>query len=142
MKNYRKLAVGAAIMFGVAFAPTAYAQQEKPLSTQQLNSFMQEYGGSDGTLTLQQATKAAQQHFGALDTDNDGTVDEKELVPAGVSTGDFTAVDPDKDKKIQKEEYLNLVKQKFNSADANHNKKLTKEELNSQSGQALMRLLK
>ena len=139
MRMYFPISAAAAVLCGVLAMPAAQAQ---PVSPQALNSFMQEYGGSDGTLSLQQANKAAEKHFQALDTDHDGTVDENEIVPAGVSTAEFTAGDgPDKDKLIQKEEYMTIVKKKFTDADAKSNNKLTKDELNSEAGQKLMKLL-
>lgn len=141
MVRYGSLAAGAALMLGLAATPMAHAQQENPLSSQQLKSFMKDYGSNE-TLTLEQANKAADSHFAKLDTDHDGTVDKKELIPAGVSDNDFTLIDPDKDNLVQKSEYTNLVKQKFNAADTSHNNKLTEAELNSNAGQALMRLLR
>ncbi len=128
------------VILGLAAMPMAQAQQQNPLSSQQLSSFMKTYG-SNATLTLDQANKAADSHFAKLDTDHDGTVDKKELIPAGITDNDFTSMNPDKDKLVQKEEYMNLVKQKFSAADSNHNNTLTEAELNSEAGQALMRLL-
>jgi len=140
MYKYTSMLSCAALILGLTTMPMAHAQQQNPVSSQQLNSFMKNYG-SNGTLTLEQANKAAESHFAKLDTDHDGTVDKKELIPAGVSDKDFTSIDPDKDNLVQKEEYLNLIKQKFSAADNNHNNNLTEDELNSEAGQALMRLL-
>ena len=139
MLKYVPTAVVTAVLLGGFTMPMAQAQ---PVSSQALDSFIQQYGSSDGTLSLQQADKAAESHFKALDTNHDGTVDQQEIVPAGVSTAEFTAADvPDKDKKIQKEEYMTIVKKKFAAADSSGNNKLTKSELNSEAGQKLIKLL-
>lgn len=140
MHKYTLILSSTALILGLGIVPAAHAQQQSPLSFQQLSSFMKDHGSND-TLTLEQANKAAESHFGRLDTDHDGTVDKNELIPAGVSDKDFTFIDPDKDNLVQKDEYLHLIKQKFDTADRDHNNKLTKDELNSEDGQSLMRLI-
>ena len=113
---------------------------EKPLSNAELDAFLQQYG-QGSTLTLPQADTAAEARFSALDLKHTGKVDQKELVPAGVDVQDFNAVNPDKDTTLEKDEYLNLVRKKFNLADQQHREALTKSELSTPAGQTLLRLL-
>lgn len=120
-------------------APTA--GEEKPLSSEQLDAFLQQYG-KDGTLSIPQADTAAGARFDALDVKHTGKVDQKELIPAGVDAREFAAVNPDKDTTLEKDEYLNLVRRKFNAANAKRGEALTKAELGTPAGQSLMRLLR
>src|SRR3974390_1194242 len=60
---------------------------------------------NDGTVDLAEAKKAAGDLFDKLDSDKDGTLDIKEL-KGRLSRKDFAAADPDKDKTLTKDEYL------------------------------------
>ncbi len=60
---------------------------------------------NDGTVDLAEAKKAAGALFDKLDTDKDGTLDIKEL-QGRMSHKEFAAADPDHDKTLTKEEYL------------------------------------
>ncbi len=137
------IVAGTVALMGTYNVAPAHAQQNQhPVSSQMIDAFMKQYNSNnDGKLTLDQANKAAEARFLILDTDHDGTVDEKEIVPGGVSTQEFQAVNPDKDKTLDKTEYKNLVKQKFDAADTNHNGSLTKDKLDSPAGHKLMGLL-
>ena len=90
------LAGSAAALISFCVPIVAHAQQSntnQPVPTQTVDAFMQQYNtGHDGKLSLEQANKAAAARFAILDTDHDGTVDQKEIVPAGLSSGEFEAV--------------------------------------------------
>lgn len=132
------IGAGSLVSAGAATSPS-----HKPGSGKSISAFMQKYDANhNGSLSLQEATTAAEARFAALDPDHDGTIDAKEAIPAKISTKDFKGVDPDKDNLLQKDEYLNLVQQKFAVADTAHNGELTSKELNSKAGRALMLLLR
>ena len=78
--------------------------------------------------------------FGKLDTDNDGTLSDKEL-RGRLSRKDFTAADPDQDKTLTKDEYLAVVEQRFKAADKDNDGTLSPSELHTPAGKALGRLL-
>lgn len=121
--------------------PAVQGGVEKPASTGEIAAFLKEYG-SDGTLSLPQATKAGDAHFDVLDKKHDGKVTRRELTSAGVSKQDFDANNPDKDATLEKDEYENLVKEKYGLADPKHGGRLTEAELATPAGEALLRLLR
>jgi Ca2+-binding EF-hand superfamily protein len=131
----------AAIVALVALAPlAAHAQGKAPAGD--VDAFMQQWDpDKDGTLTLDEAKKAADARFDALDKDHEGTLDRKELRGL-VSKKDFAKGDADKDGTLDKSEYQALVAQRFEAADPDHEATLDKKELGSRAGQALLRLLK
>ena len=62
----------------------------------------------DGTVSLDEAKKAAETVFDKLDRDRDGTLTAREL-RGRLSAREFTAADTDKDGTISKDEYLAVV---------------------------------
>jgi len=115
----------------IATAP-AYAQQAaiKALDTD-----------NDGTLDLNEVTKAAEAVFDRLQKDQDETLDRKEL-GSRLSAKEFAEADPDKDKTLSKEEYVALVTKLFKQADVDGDGKLEAKELRSKAGRALLRLIR
>jgi len=95
----------------------------------------------DGTVSLDEAKKAAEAMFDKLDRDHDGTHTRREL-RGGLSVKEFTAADIDKDGTLSKDEYLALVEQRFKAADADNDGTLTRQELKTKAGRQLLRLLK
>jgi hypothetical protein len=87
------------------------------------------------------AKTAAAALFDKLDVDHDGTVDAKEL-HGRISKKDWKTADPDSDKTICKDEYLNYVETLFKQADKDGEGTLDKNELRSASGRKLEKLLK
>jgi hypothetical protein len=57
---------------------------------------------NDSTLDIDEAKKAASDLFDKLDTDKEGTLSTKEL-GGRLSSKDFSAADPDKDKTLTKD---------------------------------------
>ena len=79
--------------------------------------------------------------IGMFDTDNDGTLDKRELARR-LTAKELAAADPDHDGTLTKDEYLAVVEQRFNAADPDHDGTLDAKELSTKAGQALLRLLK
>jgi hypothetical protein len=95
----------------------------------------------DGTVSLDEAKKAAETMFAKLDRDHDGTLSRHEL--RGLLTArEFAAADTDKDGTISKDEYLAVVEQRFKAADTDNDGTLTPKELRTRAGRRLLRLLK
>jgi len=95
----------------------------------------------DGTVSLDEAKKAAEDRFNKLDRDHDGTLSRREL-RGTLSAKEFAAADTDKDGTISKDEYLAVVEQRFKAADADNDGTLTSKELRTRAGRSLLRLLK
>jgi Ca2+-binding EF-hand superfamily protein len=96
---------------------------------------------NDGTLDLAEVKKAASALFARLDRDHDGTLDRRELV-GRLSATELAAADPDHDGTLTAEEYLAVVEQRFNAANPDKDGTLDAKELNTNAGQALLRLLR
>ena len=96
---------------------------------------------NDGTVSLDEAKKAAEAMFDKLDRDHDGTLTRREL-RGRLSAREFTAADTDKDGTLSKDEYLSLVEQRFKTADTDNDGTLARRELRSKAGRQLLLLLK
>jgi Ca2+-binding EF-hand superfamily protein len=96
---------------------------------------------NDGTLDLDEVTKAAQAVFDRLQKDQDDTLDRKEA-GSRLSAKEFAAADPDKDATLTKDEYVALVQKLFKQADVDGDGKLEAKELRSKAGRALFRLIR
>ena len=98
---------------------------------------------NDGSMTLDEAKKAAGAVFDRLNKDSakDSTLDAREL-RGRLSEKEITAADPDKDKTIDKAEYLAIVEARFKAANRDADNSIECKELNSKAGHALLRLLK
>ena len=95
----------------------------------------------DGTVSLDEAKKAAEAMFDKLDRDHDGTLTRREL-RGRLSAKEFAAADTDKDGTLSKDEYLALVEQRFKAADADNDGTLTRQELKTKAGRQLLHLLR
>lgn len=95
----------------------------------------------DGTVSLDEAKKAAEVMFDKLDRDHDGTLTRREL-RGRLGAREFTAADTDKDGTISKEEYLAVIEQRFKAADTDNDGTLTRRELRTKAGRQLLRLLR
>ena len=95
----------------------------------------------DGTVSLDEAKKAAEVMFDKLDRDHDGTLTRREL-RGRLSAKEFAAEDTDKDGTISKDEYLAIVEQRFKAADTDNDGTLTRQELRSKAGRQLLLLLR
>jgi len=95
----------------------------------------------DGTVSLDEAKKAAETVFDKLDRDRDGTLTAREL-RGRLSEREFTAADTDKDGTLSKDEYLSIVEKRFKAADTDNDGTLTRRELRSKAGRQLLLLLR
>jgi hypothetical protein len=94
----------------------------------------------DGALNLTEAKAAASAMFDKLDTDHDGTLTLKEL-KGRVSEQEFNEADRKGDKKLSKEEYLDLVAKAFKAGDVDNDDVLDAGDLKSKPGQAFLKLV-
>ncbi|WP_196768585.1 EF-hand domain-containing protein [Granulibacter bethesdensis] len=95
---------------------------------------------NDGTVSLEEAHKAAEAKFDALDTDHEGTLDASELTGI-LGKKALAAFDPDHDGSLDKAEWLKLVDAYFKKADPDHDGTLSPAELTTENGRALVALL-
>jgi hypothetical protein len=95
----------------------------------------------DGTVDLDEATKAGSAVFDMIDRDGDGLLTRHEL-SGRLSVRELRAADADHDGTLSKTEYLALATTRFRAADADADGTLTAGELRSRGGRALLRLLK
>jgi Ca2+-binding EF-hand superfamily protein len=130
----RRVAIFAAL--GIAFYPVLPAL---PASDPDLLAGLDT--DHDGTVSLDEAKKAAEVTFDKLDRDHDGTLTAREL-RGRLSAGEFTAADTDKDGTLSKGEYLSIVEQRFKAADTDNDGTLTRRELRSKAGRQLLLLLR
>jgi Ca2+-binding EF-hand superfamily protein len=94
----------------------------------------------DGTVSLDEAKKAAETVFDKLDRDQDGTLTRREL-RGRLTARQFTAADTDNDGTISKDEYQAVVEKRFKAADADNDGTLNDVEFRTPAGRALIRLL-
>jgi Ca2+-binding EF-hand superfamily protein len=102
---------------------------------------------NDGTVDLGEAEAAAAALFDQLDRDHDGTLTQEEL---GDRTTVLRALSPSPSRfklfavegKMTKDDYLALTEMRFKLADPDNDGKLDAKELESEAGQALLKLLR
>jgi Ca2+-binding EF-hand superfamily protein len=94
----------------------------------------------DGSVSLDEAKKAAIAKFDTLDTDKEGTLDASELTGI-LARNDLIKADKDKDNTLDKAEFLALVEKLFAAADKDRDGTLDATELSTEHGRALVALL-
>jgi hypothetical protein len=99
------------------------------------------YPGNQGVLSHVEAIALAGAAFDRINTDNDGSVDARELEGRMTAT-ELANEDPDKDGTLDKGEYLAAVDTRFGAVNAKARNFLTCRELRSKAGEALLLLLK
>ena len=130
----RRIAIFAGL--GVAFYPLLPA-----LSASDPDLLLRLDTDRDGTVSLEEAKKAADVMFDKLDRDHDGTLTGREL-RGRLSAREFAAADADKDGTISKDEYLTVVEELFKAAYPDNDGTLTRQELKTKAGRQLLRLLR
>jgi len=95
---------------------------------------------SDQTLEIAEVIDAATKLFAQINPDNDLTLERKET-EGRLTDADWKAVNKDNDNTLEMDEWLTIVRQRFNAADANKDGKLTVQELDSAAGQLLIKLI-
>jgi Ca2+-binding EF-hand superfamily protein len=96
---------------------------------------------NDGTIDLNEAKAAASKVFDKLDADHDGTLSRAEL-RGRVPEKDWAIADPDNDKTLTREDYLNYVEFAFKRADTNGDGTIDAKEARTHAGRVLLRLLR
>ncbi|MGA8650869.1 MAG: hypothetical protein WB677_09630 [Xanthobacteraceae bacterium] len=101
---------------------------------------------NDGTIDLGEVKAAAAALFDQLDRDHDGTLTQEEIGDrATVERRLLPSPNPFKlfavEGKVTKDDYLALTERRFKLADPDNDGKLDATELESEAGQALLKLL-
>ena len=96
---------------------------------------------NDGTIDENEVKVAAGALFDRLDVDKDGTLDEKEL-RGHLTRAQLHDADPDNDKTLTKDEYLVFVVKAFNAANRDTDGTVDAKELGTPAGRALILLLR
>jgi hypothetical protein len=117
-----------------AFSATALAAPKRGRLMQALDP------DNDGTVSLDEAKKAASTLFDHLDRNKNGVLNKREL-GGRVTAQEFAAADPDKDGTLTKDEFLTVVEKRFKAADPDNDGTIDEKEFHSRSGRALLRLL-
>jgi hypothetical protein len=105
------------------------------------NDFIQKLNkDQDTSLDLNELNTAANAHYDAADADHDGTVEGKEVTALHLSRTDFSRVKMIKG-ALPREEFLKLIKNRFDLADKDKDGSLDEKELDSPAGRDLRRLL-
>jgi Ca2+-binding EF-hand superfamily protein len=96
---------------------------------------------NDGTVDMKEVEAVASATFDRLEKDSDGTLDAREL-KGRLSKSGVKQADPDSDGTLDKKEYLAAVAERFKLADPDGDGTLDAKELNSKAGKALLALIK
>ena len=94
----------------------------------------------DDTLEIVEVIDLGTRLFVAINADGDTTLEQEETRGRLTDT-DWKSVNRDADKTLELDEWLAVVRARFNAADANKDGKLTAKELDSPAGQKLLLLL-
>jgi hypothetical protein len=89
---------------------------------------------------MPEAIDAGAETFKSLNTDGDLTLERAE-VSGRVTEADWAAVDKDHDKTLELDEWLSIVHNRFDAADAKHTGKLDAAQLDTPAGQKLIQLI-
>jgi len=133
MVKFRAFALLAALVTSPAF-PADTTPNDQSLVMGRIDA------DHDGTISLDEAKKAASAKFDALDTDHEATLDKSELTGI-VASKTVEKADRDHDATLDKAEYTALVVTYFNQADTDHDGTLEPRELDTAPGRALVALL-
>jgi len=135
MSNRSKLAIFLAI--AALAAPVAIAG---PASAKGDKVISMVDTDNDGTIDLKEVQAVASAKFDALEGDKDGTLDAKEL-NGRLTAAELKAADPDSDGTLDKKEYLAVVAARFKAADPDAEGTIDAKELASPAGASLATLL-
>ena len=97
-------------------------------------------GDADKTISKDELDAYAKKRFAALESDNDKTLDEKEL-KGRLSAAGMTMADTDKDKSVDESEFVGYADKLFDEANSKGDKTLSLRELRSSAGKSLIKLL-
>ncbi|AWN37314.1 histidine kinase [Methylobacterium radiodurans] len=125
-----------ALAASVTVAPTAFAKPTSGASAVKMIDT-----DNDSTVDMKEIEAVASATFDRLEKDADGTLDAKEL-KGRLSKAGVRQADPDNDGTLDKKEYLAAVAERFKAADPDNDGTLDAKELNSKAGKALLALIK
>lgn len=129
-------AVIAAVSAGLAAAPQpAAAYSMRPADA---IAYLNRDG--DERLDWSEIDYAARRAFTRLDRKGDGRIPFADLA-GRLNRRSFDAVNPDKDGTLEIDEWMALVRRRFDAADQSHDGRLTRKELATPAGKALLDLL-
>jgi hypothetical protein len=94
----------------------------------------------DQTLEMPEIIDAGADVFKSLNTDGDLTLDRAELA-GRITEADWAAVNKDHDKTLELDEWLAIVRKRFDAADTKHTGKLDAAELDTPAGQKLVQMI-
>ncbi len=129
----KALIFGALALAGVTAQPATSALAKATAPVAALDT------DDDGTVDLKEINKSATDLFASLEKDADGTVDLREM-KGRVSKKAFKTADPDNDGTLSKDEFLTMVSVMFKDADPDNDGTLDAKELASKKGKALLRV--
>lgn len=134
-----KLAALAAVALtaSVGFATGASATHNRQPSCPALNAIDPD---SDGSMNIVEALIAGNTTFRKLNTDNDWTLEAKEL-KGRLTLHEMKTVDPDNDGSLDIFEWKRMVKGLFKAANTDGDWTIECDELQSPAGRALVRVL-
>ena len=95
---------------------------------------------NDGTISVAEARAGGSKIFAKLNSDDDGTLDAKELA-GRLDEASIKAADPDHDGTLDAKEYEAVGAEKFKAADPDKDGTVDKKELDSPAGQELLKLI-
>ena len=96
---------------------------------------------NDGTVDLKEVEAVASATFDRLEKDADGTLDAREL-KGRLSKAGVKQADPDNDGTLDKKEYLAAVEAQFKAANPDNDGTIDARELASPAGSALVNLIR
>ena len=137
----RLLAAGLAALSLVALGAPAHARSKMAGGTSP-KAFMKAVNGdADKTISRDELDAYAKTRFAALESDNDKTLDDKEL-KGRLSSAGMAMADSDKDKSVDESEFVDYADKLFDEANKKGDKTLSVAELRSPAGKKLIMLLR
>ena len=130
----RRVVILGAMAVGLSAAMPALAAPRRSRLMQALDP------DNDGTVSLEEAKKAASTLFDRLDRNRNGVLNKREL-GGRVTPQEFVVADPDKDGTLTKEEFFTVVEKRFKAADPDNDGTIDEKEFHTRAGRALLRLL-
>lgn len=95
---------------------------------------------TDETISKDELDAYAKKRFAGLESDNDKSLDEKEL-KGRLSAAGMTVADTDKDKSVDESEFVGYADKLFDEANSKGDETLSLRELRSPAGKKLIGLL-
>ena len=129
----RMISLGVVAAVSLAATGSAFALTGK--------EFLSKYNkDKDNTVEIVEAIALGTKVFKAINPDKDKTLEAAET-KGRLTDEDWAAVNKDGDKTLELDEWLIIVRKRFNDADANKDGKLTEAELDAPAGQQLLLLI-